>query len=201
MTVLTERQCPVCGDALVRRKKEHISLWSKRKTCSRECARYLPRMNARRPLEERFREKFTQAGPDECWIWKGATGPKGHGHINRGTEGGGSIGAHVLAAIYDGRTPPLGFHVHHVCETPACVNPAHLQILSPLEHRRAHRDDTCRRGHPRSEAYIRRGTDRVVYCKTCKREDYAALSTSELERRRASSRERAAARKRAQHAS
>lgn len=33
---------------------------------------------------------------------------------------------------------PAGHHVHHTCETPGCVNPAHLEALTPREHRRRH---------------------------------------------------------------
>lgn len=31
-----------------------------------------------------------------------------------------------------------GFHIHHKCENPGCINPYHLVALTPLEHMRAH---------------------------------------------------------------
>lgn len=42
-----------------------------------------------------------------------------------------------------GAIPP-GHHLHHLCFDPRCVNPAHLQPLTPTQHRRAHRAATGR---------------------------------------------------------
>lgn len=38
----------------------------------------------------------------------------------------------------NGRPVPEGLHVHHTCKTKACVNPAHLEILSQDEHYKHH---------------------------------------------------------------
>jgi hypothetical protein len=40
---------------------------------------------------------------------------------------------------------PDGSHVHHECHEPACVNPAHLVIMSASEHARLH-NPQCEHG-------------------------------------------------------
>jgi hypothetical protein len=66
-----------------------------------------------------------------CWIWLGA--------IRRGY---GWIGNQFAHAIADNlaRGPMLvpSLERHHICETPACCNPAHIQRLTPKEHRLEH---------------------------------------------------------------
>lgn len=34
---------------------------------------------------------------------------------------------------------PAGHHLHHTCFDPRCVNPAHLEPLTPADHQAAHR--------------------------------------------------------------
>jgi hypothetical protein len=33
---------------------------------------------------------------------------------------------------------PYGYHVDHICGVKACVNPAHLRMISAAEHGEAH---------------------------------------------------------------
>lgn len=72
----------------------------------------------------------------ECWIWLGSVNSRGYGI--RGTKHGGLYLVH--RAIYETcRGPiPAGDHVHHRCEQKRCVNPAHLEVASALEHSRKH---------------------------------------------------------------
>jgi hypothetical protein len=53
---------------------------------------------------------------------------------------------------------PDGYHVHHVCGTKACINPEHLQVLSPADHcalrRQCDHDD--RYVKPSGQSYCRR---------------------------------------------
>lgn len=154
-------------------------------------------------LEARFWAKVDRGGPGDCWLWQGATITAGYGHLRRGSRTEGTVYAHVLAVILDGRQPQPGQEVHHRCETPLCVNPSHLDVLSPADHGLRHRGRpsptkgqrslTCHRGHSRDEAYVRKDTGAVVYCRACRREDYAALPADELERRREPARARASA--------
>lgn len=121
-------------------------------------------------LEERFRAKVDVRGPDDCWLWQGATIAGGYGHLQRGRRGEGTVYAHVLAVTLDGRPPQPGEHVHHRCETPACVNPAHLVVLSANDHAQQHRPTVCKRGHDLATHASRRAGGRVAYCRACRRE-------------------------------
>src|SRR5215471_3001474 len=71
---------------------------------------------------------------------------------------------------------PPDFQVHHECENPRCINPAHLQAVLSAQHRQMHehfvgRPATCKHGHPFDEmnTYFRktpRGVQRQ--CRKCK---------------------------------
>lgn len=59
-----------------------------------------------------------------CLIWTGATDPKGYGRVNARTYGDSLAHRVVFAAAHGGIASDV--HVLHRCDTPACVNPAHL---------------------------------------------------------------------------
>ncbi len=100
-----------------------------------------------------------------CILWTGAMYSNGYGRAPK--PGGGWIGAHVLAVYLDGRPVPRGYHVHHRCNTPACVNPAHLEVLTPAAHGEVHRPGVCRNGHPRERSVLK-ADGRVAYCRDCR---------------------------------
>lgn len=45
---------------------------------------------------------------------------------------------HIMAVIH-GADSLKGKHVHHKCFNPLCVNPAHLEVLTPHEHTEVHK--------------------------------------------------------------
>jgi hypothetical protein len=75
------------------------------------------------------------SGPLEtpCWIWTRATDWKGYGHF---TVGNTSVRAH--RAMYEERYGPIpeGLVIDHLCRTPSCVNPDHLEPVTALENHR-----------------------------------------------------------------
>jgi len=78
-----------------------------------------PRYNA--PFEERYMP-VTESG---CWLWLGSSNPGGYGRLQVG-------GRLTLAHRHSfelafGPIEP-GMCVLHTCDTPCCVNPAHLRL-------------------------------------------------------------------------
>jgi hypothetical protein len=76
------------------------------------------------------------ADPNSCWTWIGARSSQG-GYPGF-TVDGQFVYGHTYAYAQAFGEPPAGYHVHHVCENKRCVNPAHLEALSPEEHRARH---------------------------------------------------------------
>lgn len=63
---------------------------------------------------------------NECWPWTGCTTANGYGRASR--DGGANVLAHRRAYELVFGAIPDGLVVLHQCDTPACVNPAHLRI-------------------------------------------------------------------------
>jgi hypothetical protein len=71
-----------------------------------------------------------------CWIWQRSLDRDGYGQTSRDGE----CRAHVwMYQQHVGPVPP-GRLLHHRCEVKACVNPAHLEPMTPLDHTRLHRE-------------------------------------------------------------
>lgn len=158
-----------------------------------------------RSLEERFWAKVDKRGPDKCWPWIAAIGPKGYGTILG--DDGRPVAAHRLSyalnvGALDDPTRVIDHSCHsttcpggNTCPHRRCVNPAHLRLLDNLENialgtsfsaanaRKTH----CDHGHLLSEdnSYGRHGRRQ---CKTCARQaarEYSASpATKELRKRR-----------------
>lgn len=75
-------------------------------------------------VEERF-WKYVDKGPHPggCWLWTGRTAPYGYGSLRRGMK---LIRAHRLSWEIHNGPVPADLCVLHRCDTPSCVNPAHL---------------------------------------------------------------------------
>lgn len=74
---------------------------------------------------------------DSCWLWTGAKLSTGYGKATLPHGSKGQVrytGAHRL--VYELLVEPIASEMtlHHTCNTPLCVNPAHLQPIT----RRAH---------------------------------------------------------------
>ena len=121
----------------------------------------------------RFQSKV-KAAENGCWEWQ-ASLVHGYGSFGLGRQ---TYLAHRVAYFMATGSLPEGKVLHHTCENPKCVNPAHLQPLTRVEHiavspamvsyprpARSH----CKNGHEMTEAntFIHRGS---LECRACERE-------------------------------
>ena len=82
-------------------------------------------------LAERFWPKVDMAG--ECWLWTAYRNAQGYGHFRVGQK---IEKAHRVA--YELLVGPIAdsLELDHLCRTPACVRPAHLEPVTKAENLR-----------------------------------------------------------------
>lgn len=68
----------------------------------------------------------------DCWIWTGAKDKAGYGRISLGHAN--CKLAHRIAFIALAGPIPDGLDLHHCCENPTCINPAHCKPVTRKFH-------------------------------------------------------------------
>lgn len=123
-------------------------------------------------LPWRIREKCR---PDEsgCWIWQAADNGRGYGVVY--FEGRQQLAHRAIYTILVGDIPN-GFEVDHLCRVVQCVNPEHLQAVTPRVNKLRSegitainaRKTECPAGHPYDVAntYFHEATNRRR-CRAC----------------------------------
>lgn len=133
----------------------------------------------RKSEADRFWEKVDKS--DDCWEWT-AYRLNGYGRFGVGgarENGGRIVFAHRWAYEHLVGPIPDGMHLDHLCRNPPCVNPDHLEPVTPKENSlrglspwaRNARKTHCPQGHPYDDENTIYGgyTGKERRCRECNR--------------------------------
>jgi len=133
--------CATCGTEFIKRTPHH-------RFCARNCqarAHYKNKPEAKRAYaklyqrrsdvlkqitrERRFHKHYKKDEVTGCWNWTGFLDWHGYPRID-------SRAAHRISyELFVGKIPE-GLSIDHLCSTPRCVNPQHLEPVTNAENQR-----------------------------------------------------------------
>lgn len=115
----------------------------------------MPNTQQNKPIETRFFEKVEKDADTGCWNWTGATftSPGGLKYAQFSDKK--TVRGSRWAYEHWNGPIPEGYEIDHLCRNTLCVNPQHLEAVTPQENRRrsnntywvAHYTNVCKNGH------------------------------------------------------
>jgi hypothetical protein len=166
----------------VRWAREELSVLVKNSFCEKCYEDKMQFEIAKKDAVGRFMSKVKKTS-NGCWIWQAFKQNDGYSRFT--FMGRSMVGHRASYQIFKGELDPEK-HIHHVCNTPSCVNPEHLEQISPQENymisnsfsAKNARKTHCHRGHVFDEAntnYSYYGKDKSMrrrQCRACWRLKY-----------------------------
>lgn len=125
-----------CHRPRVSGNEKCMTHWGSRK-------RSRPQRTPKAPLSlgERLMARVARVGTH--WLWTGQEGTGGYGKLK---VGGRHNATHRLSYQAFVGPIPEGFAVHHKCGIALCINPEHLEAVSPSGHKALHAATARKRG-------------------------------------------------------